>query len=62
MLQFGIVACGQGVNVMPSTEDIWPQRCQPASRYVPLNGAGGTGAGRSGNARCSITSEPPRSF
>src|SRR5947207_656410 len=26
---------------MPSTADIAPQRCQPASRYVPLHGTGG---------------------
>src|SRR5436305_1223323 len=37
ILQFGIVACGHGVNVIPSPADIAPQRCQPASRYVPLN-------------------------
>ena len=61
MLQFGIVACGHGVNVMPSAADIAPQRCHPASRYVPLNGTGSTGAGRSGNARCSTTSEGPYS-
>ena len=49
---------GHGVKVIPSTADISAQRRHPCSRYVPWNRTPCSGAGRSGNARCSSIRRP----